>query len=172
MYRSLNIIAVCVLMVALQNGFAQVKNQNLTGQSFSGEITVNASPAQVWSVLTDAGQLTKIMGYDYTGGAKKLNTVGKSTQVKVWGDAGNFGVIRAVPQKEIRFSLDPANSSYICSCRWRLTKTATGTKVAFHERYTESSPQSKADIAAQVEENNKLLQRLKNAAESKFSSAK
>lgn len=161
MFRIINIVLGLVLMFSLQSGFAQAVNKNLTGQSFSGEIVVNAAPDQVYRALTDVGQLTEIMGYEYLDGAKKFNREGDGVRVKVWGDASRFALVRANPGKELRFNLDPANGSYICNCRWQLSKAGKGTKVRFEERYTESSPQSPADLAAQVKDTNQMFRRLK-----------
>jgi len=165
MNRIASFVLGLVLISSIQSGFAQAKNQKLSGQSFSGAITVNASPEQVWSVLTDATTFTKIMGYEYQGGSKKFSQVGAQARVKVWGDDSNFTLTRATSGKELRFNLDPANGSYICSCRWKLAKSGNGTKVWFEERYTESAPQSQADLDAQVKDTNEMLRRLKIAAE-------
>lgn len=167
MNRIASFILALAVILAVNSGFAQTKNQKLSGQSFSGAITVNASPEQVWSVLTDAAAFTKIMGYEYQSGSKKFSQVGAQALVKVWGDESNFTLTRADAGKELRFNLDPANGSYICSCRWKLAKSGNGTKVWFEERYTESAPQSQADLDAQVKDNNEMLQRVKMAAEQK-----
>ncbi len=160
MYRSMNLLILVALVFSFHLGFAQTKNQPLTGQSFSGEITIPATPDRVWAVLTDAGHLTQIMGYEYVGGTKKFGEVGDEATVKVWGDAGNFVLIRANQSKELRFALDPENGSYICNCRWLLSKSGNGTKVWFGERYTESGPQTEEDLAAQVRDTNEQLARL------------
>ncbi len=167
MYRISMLVLPLALLFSAQSGFGQARNQGLTGQSFSGEITVNAASSQVWAVLTDAGQLTQIMGYEYVGGTKKFNKVGDEARVKVWGDASSFVLIRANRPKELRFSLDPENWTYICNGRWILSRSGKGTKVSFAERYTESSPQSKEDLEAQVKETNEMLRRLKLKAEEK-----
>ncbi len=165
MSRMFFIICSVLFVFLLQFSFAQTQNQQLTGQRFSGEIIVQASPAKVWELLTDAPQFTEIMGYEYLGGAKKFTQVGSDARVKVWGDPSRFMLVRATPQKELRFNLDPANGSYICNCRWKLSKTANGTRVWFEERYTESSPQSKEDLTAQVKDANEMLGRLKHKVE-------
>lgn len=88
-------------------------------------------------MLTNVTQLTEIMDYDYTGGKKKFNKVGDEARVKVWGDASSFILILSNTNNELRFNLDPENGTYICNCRWILTKLSNGTKVWFEERYTE-----------------------------------
>ncbi|MFQ5676613.1 MAG: SRPBCC family protein [bacterium] len=166
MFRYFNIIGL-VLIISLQVSIAQTRNQKLGAQSFSGEVTINATPARVWEVLTDVGQLTEIMDYEYVGGAKKFVKVGDDAQVKFWGDTCGFLLVRANPNKELRFNLDPDNGSYICNCRWVLTESGSGTKVWFEERYTESGPQSQEDLNSQLKETNKKFARLKLKAEKK-----
>ena len=87
--------------------------------------------------------------------------VGDEAQVKVWGDASSFMLIRSNRTKELRFNLDPENGSYICNCRWKLSESGNGTKVWFEERYTESAPQTEEDLEAQVKESNEMFKRLK-----------
>jgi len=107
------------------------------------------------------------MGYEYLGGTKKFSKVGDNAQVKVWGDASSFALIRADQAKQLRFNLAPENGSYICNCRWLLSKSGNGTKVWFEERYTESAPQTKEDLDAQVRDTNEQFARLKRKAERK-----
>ncbi len=167
MHKIKSVVICIALMFFAQTGSTQVKNQPLTAQSFHGEILVNASPMQVWKVLTNTKNLLEIMGYEYRSGAQTMARPGDATNVKVWGDESRFTLIRANPASELRFNLDPANGSYICNCRWKLTKSANGTKVWFEERYTESAPQSSAELQAQVKETNEMLQRMKRKAEQK-----
>jgi hypothetical protein len=165
MYRVSNFFILMALIFCAHSGFAQIKNQKISGQSFSGDIIVNSSSDRVWDVLTDVIQLTEILDYEYTGGTKKFNKVGDEAEVKVWGDASSFILIRSNTNKELRFNLDPENGTYICNCRWILTKSGNGTKVSFEERYTESSPQTKEDLESQVKEANEMLKRLKMKVE-------
>jgi len=167
MNRIAYFISALALLFVVGTGFAQTKNQKLTGQSFSGEITVDAPLDHVWNVLTDVPAFSKIMGYEYQGGAKKFDQVGAQAWVKVWGEDGNFTLTRSDAGKELRFNLDPANGTYICNCRWKVAKSGSSTRVWFEERYTESAPQSQAELDAQVKDSNEMLQRLKMAAEKK-----
>lgn len=167
MFRFSYVMLGMALIFSFQLSYAQTKNQPITGQSFSGEVTINAAPDRVWEVLTDVGQLTEILGYEYISGAKEFGNVGDEAQVKVWGDASSFMLIRANRTKELRFNLDPENGSYICNCRWVLSKSGNGTKVWFEERYTESGPQTKEDLEAQAKDFNESLKKLKQKAEAK-----
>jgi len=156
-----------VLVLAVQTVSAGTVNRKLTAQRFQSDITVNAVPGDVWSVLTDAAKLTDVMGYELIGGAATFSETGRTAKVKVWGEGGNFTMIRSEPSKEARFSLDPEGGSYICSCRWTLTPQGKGTVVHFVERYTESSPQSSEAIGEQIADTEKMLRRLKEKVETK-----
>ncbi len=158
-------IAALILVFAVQSGSAQTKNAPLSAQSFKGDITIQATPQQVWEALTDANFLTQLLGYEHIGGVKKFSRLGDHAKVKVWGENGTFMMVRAKPKKELRFSLDPESGSYLCSCRWKLTKTSNGTRVQYHERYTESGAQSKEELQQQVDHANKMLKKLKMVAE-------
>jgi len=165
MSRHFQLIIVGLLLFISSSINSQIINQSITAQGFSGEIIVDASPDQVWEVLTDVTQLAEICGYEYIGGAKTFAKVGDEAQVKVWGDVGSFMLVRMNNESELRFNLDPENGSYICGCRWRLSKSGDGTKIWFEERYTESSPQTKEELNAQVNDFNKSLEKLKEKAE-------
>jgi len=167
MYRFINFMIFCALFFYVQSGFTQVKNQHISGQSFSGEISINASPERVWKVLTDAKQFAEILGYEYTSGVKQFTKVGDDAKIKVWGEAGNLMLVYANPEKELRFNLDPENGTYICNCRWVLTESGKGTNLWFEERYTESGSQTKEELDAQVKEHNEALKKLKMKAEKK-----
>jgi hypothetical protein len=116
-------------------------------------------------VLTDVKQFADVMGYEYTGGTKKFNKIGDHAQVKVWGENGNIMLVNVSPNKELRFNLDPANGTYICNCRWVLTEKGKGTNLKFEERYTESGPQTKEALEAQVKEHDDMLKKIKMKVE-------
>ncbi|MDZ7266552.1 MAG: SRPBCC domain-containing protein [candidate division KSB1 bacterium] len=165
MHRVLSLL--CALLMLGTAGFAQTTNKKLTGQSFVGEITVNATPQTVWTVLTDLQKLSSVMNFGYTGPAKTLARPGDGVAMKVWGDTGTFILIYAKPASELRFVWEPDNATYICQQRWRLAPSGRATKVSIEERYTESGPQSEADIATQVKAYNEALARLKARCEGK-----
>jgi uncharacterized protein YndB with AHSA1/START domain len=155
------------LLVVSTTGFAQISNKKLTGQSFNGEITINAGPQAVWAVLTDMQKLSSVGGFEYKGAAKKMEKVGDSAPVRIFGDTGNFVLVYLKPGSELRYAWEPDNASYLCQERWTLTPAGKGTKVSFEDRYTESGPQTAEDIAAQVKSYNEALARLKSACEGK-----
>ncbi|RMH98500.1 MAG: hypothetical protein D6681_11810 [Calditrichaeota bacterium] len=165
MTRYTHLILTLALIVTVHLGFGQTRNRPLTAQSFTGEIVIQASPTQVWKILTDATRLTEVLGYKYLQGAKKFARVGDRAAVQVWGDDAGFMVVRAEPTKELRFNLDPENGSYICNCRWVLSGAGKATTVKFEERYTESSPQTREELEAQVKDINENLKKLKHIVE-------
>jgi hypothetical protein len=145
--------------------FAQINNTKLTGQSFKGEVTVNATPDMVWTVLTDISKLSKVGGFEYQGAEKRLTKVGDNVKLKVFGDEGTFILSFVKPNVELRYTWEPDNASYLCQERWQLIPSGKETKVIFEDRYTESSPQTSEDISYQVESYNETLSKLKTLVE-------
>lgn len=164
--RRLTIFTVGLLLLNA-NGFAQVTNKKLTGQSFGGTITINASPQAVWAVLTDVQKVGSALNFEYKGAPKKLEKVGDSVQMKVWGDAGTYILIYAKPGSELRYVWEPDNATYICQERWTLAPSGNGTKVTYEERYSESGPQTAEAIAEQVKSYNQALAKIKALCEGK-----
>ncbi|MDZ7361336.1 MAG: SRPBCC family protein [candidate division KSB1 bacterium] len=164
--RFLMLLTLALLVVAA-NSSAQVANKKLTGQSFGGEITVNASPQAVWAVITDVQKLSSALGFEHKGAPKKLEKVGDNVPLKVWGDTGTYILIYAKPGNELRFVWEPDNATYICQERWTLTPAGKGTKLTYEERYTESGSQSADAIAEQVKSYNQALAKIKAMCEGK-----
>lgn len=161
------LIAFLILAATATMAIAQIKNSKLSGQSFRGEIVINAAPAAVWATLTDVQKLSAAMGYEYKGAAKKMEKLGDHVSLKVFGDTGNFIVVHLKPGSELRYTWEPDNGTYLCQERWQLLPAGKGTKLVFEDRYTESGPQSAEDLAAQVKAYNEGLQKLKAACEGK-----
>ncbi|MGH7594912.1 MAG: SRPBCC family protein [bacterium] len=161
------IIFMLGLLLLNANGFAQVANKKLTGQSFGGAITINASPQAVWAVLTDVQKVGSALGFEYKGAPKKLEKVGDSVQLKVWGDVGTYILIYAKPGSELRYVWEPDNATYICQERWMLAPSGKSTKVTYEERYTESGPQTAEAIAGQVKTCEQALAKIKALCEGK-----
>ncbi|MDZ7343163.1 MAG: SRPBCC family protein [candidate division KSB1 bacterium] len=155
------------LLVLNANIFAQVANKKLTGQSFTGEVMINAAPQAVWGVLTDAQKLAHVIGFEYTGSVKKLEKIGDNVPMKGFGDTGTLVIVYAQPAAELRFAWEPDNASYLCQGRWTLAAAGKGSKVTYIDRYTESGPQTPEDIAAQIKSYNEALTRLKAKCEGK-----
>ncbi len=153
--------AVAVVLLAATSAFADSTHQPISAQSFQGETIVRAAPEQVWSVLTDARELTQLLGFDYHEGARTFDHVGAAARVTVWGEDGNFVLVRAKDRRELRFSLDPAGGSYICACTWALEPVDGGTRVRFTERYTESGAQTAEALAAQKREIGERMETLR-----------
>jgi hypothetical protein len=165
MLRVSKLIFSFIIVFAAHSVFSQTINKPINGQSFRGEITINAAPEKVWQVLTNGDQLIELMDYTYISGAKTFAKIGDAAQVKVWDDACGFMVVRSAQNKELRFNLDPENGTYICNCRWTLSKSGNGTKLLYVERYTESDSQTAEAIASQVKDANARLKKLKALAE-------
>jgi len=161
------VLLASALILAQANGFAQVANKKLTGQSFGGEIVIEASPQAVWVAITDVQKLGSALNFEYKGAAKRLEKVGDHVQMKVWGDAGTYILIYAKPGSELRFVWEPDNATYLCQERWTLTAAGKGTKLTYEERYTESGPQTAGQIAEQVKTYNQALARVKAVCEGK-----
>ena len=172
MKRVFNYWLITFLLLVNYFIFAQVNNTKLTGQSFKGEVTINAAPKAIWSVLTDIKKLSEIEDFGYEGNPTKLSKVGDSVPLKVFGDTGSFILIYSKPNTELRYAWEPDNASYLCQERWLLTPSANGTKVTFEDRYTESGPQSPEDIAAQVKFYNEALAKLKTMVEKQSDNSK
>ena len=163
---------IVLLFIANYTIFAQVNNTKLTGQSFKGEITINATPKAIWSVLTDIQKLSEIENFGYEGTPKKLSKIGDSVPLKVFGDEGVFILIYSKPEAELRYTWEPDNASYLCQERWQLISSGNTTKVTFEDRYTESGSQTPEDIAVQVKSYNEALAKLKTVVEKQSGSSK
>jgi hypothetical protein len=159
-------VFICVAVMSAA-GFAQVANKKLTGQGFTGEITVNASPQAVWAVLTDLQKFSGVMGLEYKGAARKMEKVGDNAAVKYGGDPGTWILVYAKPGNELRYAWEPDNGTYLCQERWLLAPAGKGTKVSYEDRYTESGPQTAEAIAEQIKSYNQALARLKSVCEGK-----
>lgn len=166
------LILFIVTILAGTGVFAQVNNTKLTGQSFKGEVIVDASPKVVWAVITDIQKLSDIENFEYQGTPKKLTKVGDSVPMEVFGDKGTFVLTYAEPNEELRYTWEPENASYLCQERWVLSPSGNGTKIIFEDRYTESGPQTEEDIAAQVKLYNEALTKLKAFTESQGGNSK
>jgi len=166
-YHQKFIFAFGATILLAVSGMAQVANKKLTAQSFSGELMINAGPPAVWAAITDVQKLASALNFEYKGAPKKLERVGESVQMKVWGDAGTYILIHAKPGSELRYVWEPDNATYICQERWTLTPAGRGTKLVYEERYTESGPQTAAAIAEQVKSYNQALARVKAMCEAK-----
>lgn len=166
-YRKVSLLLLVAIIFVAVPGFTQVANKKLTGQSFSGELSINASPQAVWMVITDVQKLGSALNFEYKGVPKKLEKVGDNVQMKVWGDTGTYILIYAKPGRELRYVWEPDNATYICQERWTLTPADKGTKLTYEERYSESGPQTAAAIAEQIKSYNQALARVQAMAEGK-----
>jgi uncharacterized protein YndB with AHSA1/START domain len=160
-----NVLAVALMAATAVS--AQVGNSKLSGQSFKGATVVNASSEKVWAILTNPKHLPELLEYELLETARKLDKLGSNLKLKALGDPGRMFLTYSKPLSELRFSWQPDNGTYLCQEEWTLKKSGKGTKITYQTRYTESGPQSKEDIAAQVKAGNDMLVRLKKLCESK-----
>lgn len=161
------LVVLAAMILPVVSGVAQVTNKKLTGQSFGGELMINASPAAVWAVITDVQKLSSALNFEYNGAPKKLEKAGESVAMKIWGDTGTYILIYTKPGSELRYVWEPDNATYICQERWRLAPAGKGTKLTYEERYTESGPQTAEAIAEQIKAYNQALARVKAMCEGK-----
>ncbi len=155
-------LLICCTCINLK---AQVRNSQIGAQSFVGEIIIEADKSTVWNVLTNVREFCDIMEYKYLDGARSFEKVGDYTHIEEWGERGVFMLTTYMLNKELRYTLEPENGSYICSERWTLTTTGNNTTVKLELRYTESGKQSSESINEQVQHYNTVLMKLKRKAE-------
>lgn len=156
-------VAVAVWVFAAPAIAQEAANTKLGAQEFTGTVTVSKSPQSVWSMLTKVSFSAEATGFVREKGSTTFAKVGDSARVKLteWGDTGTFAVTHVTRGKELRISFDPDNGSYICQDRWQLSPEGKGTKITLTQTYTESSPQTKADIDKQVEQTKEKMARVK-----------
>ena len=118
-------------------------------------------------MLTESALPAKTLGFVHEKGSKTFAKVGDWAWVTFndWNDSGALVVTYAKPGKELRMSFDPENGSYLCQDRFELSPAGKGTKVTLTQTYTESGPQSEADIERQVSQWEARLARLKTRLE-------
>jgi hypothetical protein len=149
--------------------FGQFGNKKVSGQEFTGSIEIAKDPKAIWAVLTDGIKQAQALGFEQRGGSKKLEKIGDSSQVfiKAFNDAGTFTVTYVKPMTELRLMFEPENGTYVCSDRWLLEPAGKGTKLTHRQLYTESGPQTAAEIQSQIKTLNEALAKLKSTIEGK-----
>lgn len=145
--------------------FSQVDHEPIAGQSFKGEVMIDASPQAVWAVLTDVQKRGSALGFDYEGTAAKMERVGDNVRLKIWEDTGTEFLSFTRPEIEVRYLWEPDNATYICQERWTLAPEGDGTRLTFEQRYTESDPQTAEALAEEAKSHNQALAKLKALCE-------
>jgi uncharacterized protein YndB with AHSA1/START domain len=165
-------VAACLFAGAALAAFSAdaetpVKAKAIAGQTFSGEVTVQATASEVWSAITDVEELANLMGFVRLGGGARLAEVGDHASLRHGGDAGVLFVSYVKPDRELRLTWEPENGSYICRDLWILIPTEKGTAVRYEVRYTESGKQSEDAIRQQEADYQRALTALKEILERK-----
>jgi len=164
MKRTLFIMLSCFLILS-SIGFGQMKNKKLGAQQFKGTVSINAKPAAVWALIVDGKKFFSLAGWELITSDAKFAKVGDNARIKVWGDAGTISITYYKANKELRYSWDPDNASYICQERIILEAKGDKTTLTYINTYSESGPQSKSDIDAQIKSLNQLLSKIKKSVE-------
>jgi hypothetical protein len=108
----------------------------------SGEVTVAAPIAKVWSELTHAPALGELTGATLTRTDGTFAKVGDSSPAKIWDDTGRVTVTLVVPEKELRFVFETDADKYVCHSRVRLSNVGGKTRVQYDDRYSDEKPAS------------------------------
>jgi uncharacterized protein YndB with AHSA1/START domain len=145
--------------------YSQVKSNTISGREFKGEISINASSQKIWNALTNMKIRSKFIGSEFKGGKETLKSIGDYAKLKELGDDGICILTFSKPAKELRYTWEVDNGSYLCQSKWILTESKGATKVMLVERYTESGKQTDQDIAQQEKLYNGLLQNIKKYCE-------
>ncbi len=113
MLRSI-VFGIIFSLLTIGTSYSSVENSPISGQVFKGQIEINASADKVWAVLTDLKTFTQALGFEFISGKEKVGAVGDTARIKVWSDNTTYLLTYLYPNKELRFALEPDNTSYIC----------------------------------------------------------
>ena len=121
----------------------------------TAETEIAAPPAAVWTEIT-AGQSLVTWCPMWKSDANRkiqLDSVGDVLDfTDEYGNGGRSVVTFLSPGAELRVAHEPNDASYMCQARLLLSPTATGTRVTYHEQYTDdSSAEDAAATAAKTE---------------------
>lgn len=163
MKSSIIIFAILFLGCLHMNPQVQVENTSITGQRFSGSVTIDAEKESVWNVLTDADQLFEFMNYTYLSGTKRFSAPGDVTRLEDWGDHGTLVLMHVEANQELRMGFEPDNATYFCTQRWRLAEEGSQTIVQFDLKYTESGTQTEEAVQEQVQFYEDVLTQIKSS---------
>lgn len=164
MIRSI-IFGILFSLTAFSFSYSAVENTQIGGQVFKGQIEINASPDKVWGVLTNLKTFTDAIGFEFLSGKTNVNAVGDTARIKVWSDNTTYLLTYIDVNKELRFSLEPDNASYICQKIWILEPSGDKTILTLIDIYTESSKQSQESLNQQSADWEKKLSKIKALAE-------
>ena len=106
------------------------------------KMELKAPPEKVWTTLCSMKGFSMLTGFKSDSLSRRVTffRVGDLERASIWSDKGRLVVTDFVPQKELRVTWEPDNASYLCSKRFLLSKTETGTTLEMWDRYTDDQP--------------------------------
>ncbi len=155
--------------VVARAGDVQVSKMAL--MTFSGEVQIAATPADVWAALTDKDKAVSWCPmWKDASNRQPLAQVGNSMDfVDEWKNPGKSVVIFVDEGKELRLAHVPNDGSYVCQLKIVLTPEGNATRVAATEQYSDAldAPTDKDTAAMMKTEMASYLAGLKAVAEKK-----
>jgi hypothetical protein len=133
------------MAVCLSGSAQTVSSKMVFGQAYiSSDYTINARPDSIILRLGNSDTMSKIMGYAFCSGARRLFRIGDAAvMVHQWGTYGVQDTVVIITSylapTEMCFTFEPRNGKYIYQDRWRILPSAGNkTKIDFMERYIDS----------------------------------
>ncbi|HET6349684.1 MAG TPA: SRPBCC domain-containing protein [Candidatus Krumholzibacteria bacterium] len=167
------LLAVCACLIATAALAADnVSVSKMALVTMDGSVDIAASPAKVWSTLTDADKIQSWcpMWKEPPKGGASLASLGNAVSfTDDYGNPGKSVVVYVDAMKELRIAHVPDNGSYVCQVKFNLEGKGNTTTVKVTEQYSDdmnvpldkdTALQTKTEIA-------KYLANLKTEAEKK-----
>lgn len=171
-----SVLLVAALGLAGTAAAQDVAVSKMAFMTFKGNVTIQASPAAVWSVLTSAEKAHSWCPVWKAGKmAKPLTTVGTTIDyADEYGNTGKSVVLYVDPEKELRVANVPNNGSFVCQTSVQLTPQGNGTLLQVTEQYSDAmdAPVDTDTAAKTKTEMDGYLKSLKNLVEQGATPAK
>ncbi len=163
------------MAVCLPGSAQTVSVKMVLGQVYiSSDYTINARPDSIILRLGNADTMSKIMGYTFCSGARRLFRIGDAAvMAHQWGTYGVQDTVVIITSylgpTEMCFTFEPRNGKYIYQDQWRIRPSAGNkTKIDFMERYLDSEgPQSSGKTSERTRVIQEGLVKLKASVERK-----
>lgn len=172
MRSTLVLLALAAAMNPGTFAFAAEAPREIPMVRLHAQTTVAASPAAVWSEMTQGKNLvTWCPVWKNPANAKiaiaKVGDVLDFTDE--WGHGGRSVVTYLVRDHELRVAHEPNDGSYVCQAKTMLTPKGNTTVVDYWEQYSDdSTPANRAATMSKMEsELNRTLANLKSAVEAR-----
>lgn len=140
--RTILLLAIALIGPAIP---AEADIKTIPVVCLTAEIEIKATPAAVWTQLTDGKHLITWCPVWKNGknAAVRLTKVGDSLDfTDQWGNGGRSIVTFFAPGRELRVAHEPDNGSYLCQARVSLSLGGAGTRLSWVERYTDESSET------------------------------